>query len=409
MEETIPDIELKLNDYKTFIKKSQKLHASIEIDANGNWMSVNEKGDILATLKVPSYRKATKDEIVQMEEERLESIKEAEKDYEIAIEQSRAIYGEYKRGKVDANAVFEANNAVEVANVELSMKIYKIFISQPESSIEVRRILFDRIKDDHKMPHTIYRFRTTAFKLDDYVRLGQENELDIHSNNDENENENNKFINNKKGIVLFRYSSEDDVHGYLHPDYGVEIIYNETRYWTIEQVIAAEKARIYSNDDIRKKIMNTRSTSEMIKLAKGLQNPSKDLEWVKLYPEILNKATINKFEQNKDIRNKLLSTGNAVLGNASKDKMNGIGFRVDKQEALDMSKWSGNNLYGKAVMAARVKLKSTDGGTLKGSEDINESVISEDAYNNRIKQARMWSIINNRRKMGNHGGNHGAY
>jgi hypothetical protein len=86
MEETVPDIELKLDDYKKFIKKSDKLNAIIEIDPNGNWLSINNKGEILATLKVPSYRKATKDEIIEMEEKRLLEIKEAEKDYEEAIE-----------------------------------------------------------------------------------------------------------------------------------------------------------------------------------------------------------------------------------------------------------------------------------------------------------------------------------
>jgi hypothetical protein len=85
--------------------------------------------------------------------------------------------------------------------------------------------------------------------------------------------------------------------------------------------------------------------------------------------------------------------------------MNGIGFRVDKAEALDMASWTGSNLYGKAVMAARTKLKVTDGGSLKGSESYKESAISEDEYNNKVKNARMWAIINNRRKMGNYMGN----
>jgi ribA/ribD-fused uncharacterized protein len=401
MEETVPDIELKLDDYKKFIKKSDKLNAIIEIDPNGNWLSINNKGEILATLKVPSYRKATKDEIIEMEEKRLLEIKEAEKDYEEAIENGILIYQEYKKGNIDEQSVIAANDEIEDKNAELIIKKYNIFEIDKDTSIDIKKIMLN-MKDDRKMPHTVYRLKRSAFELQDYVRLGDENNLDINDEEDENEI---NLTKNKNTIILFRYSSEDSINGYLHPDFKIDTIYNDTLYSSIEQLLAAEKARIYKNDKVRQAILKTLSSAEISKLVKGLQDPSKELEWNKLYPELLNKATFNKFHQNKDIHNKLLSTGNAVLANASKDKMNGIGFRVDKAEALDMASWTGSNLYGKAVMAARTKLKVTDGGSLKGSESYKESAISEDEYNNKVKNARMWAIINNRRKMGGYMGN----
>ena len=63
-------------------------------------------------------------------------------------------------------------------------------------------------------------------------------------------------------------------------------------------------------------------------------------------------ALYYKFSQNDDIRQKLLSTGNSTLVEASpRDRIWGIGLNItDAQSGKD---WKGKNLLGKTLMRVR--------------------------------------------------------
>jgi ribA/ribD-fused uncharacterized protein len=404
MEEPIPDKELKLDDLQKFIKLSVKEGYFVELDPEGNWTYINDNGDVVKTLKVPKYRRATKDEIAEMEKQRIDNIKDAEKEYEKSINELLVGYEKYRLGEEHADNIVALNMKVDQESANLYESKYKEYYTYKSEPIDVFRLMYDRPYDKHKMPHSVYRSIRFPFHLQDYMRTGFKHELDEDSDVDENENEDESFnMSVKGGVILFRYSKDDPEYGYLHPDYGIDIEYENTLYYSIEQILSAEKARIYGNDKLRKQVLGTRSTSEIVKLRNTLVGGPQEEIWNKKYPDILNKATLLKFQQNEDIRNKLLSTGMAPIGNGSRDKLNGTGVAYDKPAAADKSQWVGQNLYGKAVMNARSKLKIGSGGgdeQIKGSEKIKEAAISEEAYNNKVNNARRWAIINNKRKMG---------
>ena len=63
-------------------------------------------------------------------------------------------------------------------------------------------------------------------------------------------------------------------------------------------------------------------------------------------------ALYYKFSQNDDILQKLLSTGNSTLAEASpRDRIWGIGLNIT--DAYSGKKWKGQNLLGKALMNVR--------------------------------------------------------
>lgn len=70
------------------------------------------------------------------------------------------------------------------------------------------------------------------------------------------------------------------------------------------------------------------------------------------------RGLMTKFTQNVELREKLISTGSAVLVEASpKDKVRGIALSADDPDALDMNKWKGENLLGFALMAVSDEFK----------------------------------------------------
>lgn len=66
-----------------------------------------------------------------------------------------------------------------------------------------------------------------------------------------------------------------------------------------------------------------------------------------------------KFSQNTELREQLLSTGDAVLAEcAVQDRVWGIGRSMKDEKRLVMQEWKGQNLLGYALMETRRSLVS---------------------------------------------------
>ena len=70
---------------------------------------------------------------------------------------------------------------------------------------------------------------------------------------------------------------------------------------------------------------------------------------------------LQKFYQNKDLKNRLLDTGDSLLAEcAVNDRIWGIGLSMHDPERFCQAKWKGENLLGYTLMAVRDKLRNTD-------------------------------------------------
>ncbi|MCP3929390.1 MAG: NADAR family protein [Bacteroidetes bacterium] len=74
--------------------------------------------------------------------------------------------------------------------------------------------------------------------------------------------------------------------------------------------------------------------------------------------KFLLEANVMKFQQNKDILDKLLATKNKRLGEATKDKKWGIGLNPWDKNALSISHWVGQNRQGGILEEVREILKN---------------------------------------------------
>ena len=67
-----------------------------------------------------------------------------------------------------------------------------------------------------------------------------------------------------------------------------------------------------------------------------------------------------KFSQNATLKMFMLSTGDAIIVEASpRDRLWGIGMGELNPNVRDPKKWRGQNLLGKALMETRKRLRAT--------------------------------------------------
>lgn len=136
-----------------------------------------------------------------------------------------------------------------------------------------------------------------------------------------------------------------------------EFIVDGINYKTAEHYMMAEKAKLFNNDLIRKKIIVCKSPAEAKKLGRQVEGFKPDV-WEAHRFEIVKNGNYHKFSQNKELLDFLLQTNNRVLVEASPvDPIWGIGLAENHKNALNPKEWRGLNLLGFALMEVRDKLK----------------------------------------------------
>lgn len=129
-----------------------------------------------------------------------------------------------------------------------------------------------------------------------------------------------------------------------------------TNYSTTEHYMMAEKALLFSDSEIREKILTAGSPGKAKAFGRQIRGFSEDV-WVEHRFDIVVKGNYAKFHQNKELGKFLLETGTKVLVEASPhDRIWGIGMGREDSRAQDPMCWRGLNLLGFALMEVRARL-----------------------------------------------------
>jgi ribA/ribD-fused uncharacterized protein len=84
--------------------------------------------------------------------------------------------------------------------------------------------------------------------------------------------------------------------------------------------------------------------------------------WKDACRRIVTEGNVAKFSQNETLKDFLLSTGSAILVEASPyDRVWGIGLKEDDQGAIHPDTWEGDNMLGFALMDVREILRQAQG------------------------------------------------
>ena len=138
---------------------------------------------------------------------------------------------------------------------------------------------------------------------------------------------------------------------------------NGKQYNSAEQYMISQKALFAKNQEVYKMIMDTDNGDYMHNLGRLLKL---DLEqWNLLKEDIVYAGNLAKFSQSPTLKQKILSTGDSILVEAtSYDKIWGSG--IDAKDLVDsegnllvpVEQWPGQNLLGKILMRVRSDIKN---------------------------------------------------
>lgn len=115
----------------------------------------------------------------------------------------------------------------------------------------------------------------------------------------------------------------------------------------------AEKAALFSDTEIREKILQATSPGAVKALGREIRNFDETV-WVANRFTIVVRGNTAKFEQNPNLGEFLRKTGSRVLVEASPvDRIWGIGLAQNDEKANNPNLWEGLNLLGFALMQVR--------------------------------------------------------
>ena len=129
-------------------------------------------------------------------------------------------------------------------------------------------------------------------------------------------------------------------------------------YANAEQYMMAGKAQLFGDKEIADRIAKTTNHKDVKALGRKVKNFDPKV-WDEHKYEIVKKGNLAKFSQNPELLKYLLSTGEAILVEASPyDTIWGIGMRADSIGIDSPTRWRGQNLLGFALTEVREQLKN---------------------------------------------------
>ncbi len=403
-------------ELKDFYKRRKKHPERYTIDPKGNLVVRSKTGAVEKVYTIPPYRAPTTDELKELEDSRRAAVREVEERYEEAMGELRTRMDEYRRGEASAGDVVAANTRLATIDAERNNVMFPLRSERIIEGVEVRHVLFDQ-RDNPGMMTVSIPMRRTLTLQEQYVREGDEvmpeapvgmagGAMAEAAAAAGHEASFSQTLANDKGIIAFA-NPEDNKYGFLSTFYPVNFKLGNTAYYTIEQAVAAEKARAFHEDALRTEILNTRAPRTMRTKANGIipKSPAETSgmpvpridQWENdLRLKVLKDATLAKFQQNPELADKLLLTGDKTLVLAdTREKKDGNGLALTDPKIANSAEWRGANLYGKILMEVRSALRDERGGGDGAAEGgAVEETISAAAYARERERSERGAVIN---------------
>lgn len=145
--------------------------------------------------------------------------------------------------------------------------------------------------------------------------------------------------------VKIRFKEEGDEETVMFPS---------AEHWMMVQ-----KALLFGDEEIARQILavdevNYANMSAVKSLGRQVRNFDEE-KWVAARERIVLEGNMHKFEQNEELKEKLLATGTKMIVETSpRDRIWGVGF--GEKNALNMKERWGLNLLGKALVETRRRM-----------------------------------------------------
>jgi ribA/ribD-fused uncharacterized protein len=147
-------------------------------------------------------------------------------------------------------------------------------------------------------------------------------------------------------------------------------------YVCCEQFMMAEKARVFKDSQTEQVILAAKSPREHKALGRKVRGFDPDI-WNSVCRGVVYTGNLAKYEQNAELRELLLQTGDRTIVEASpEDRIWGIGLAQDDPRAQDPTQWQGTNWLGIALMQVRDELRRRMGDDLPPLDQEMQSQLS---------------------------------
>ena len=155
-------------------------------------------------------------------------------------------------------------------------------------------------------------------------------------------------------IICFHNSDEEN--GYLSNWYLSPFTIDGKHFSSAEQFMMYSKAICFSDEAVAAQILATDNVAEIKALGRQVSNYDEHI-WNGIRQIVVYEGLMAKFSQNKDLKDKLKDTGQAILAEcAVRDLIWGVGLSMKDPRRFDKSKWRGKNLLGYTLMMVRERL-----------------------------------------------------
>lgn len=155
-------------------------------------------------------------------------------------------------------------------------------------------------------------------------------------------------------IICFH--NPDEENGYLSNWYLSPFTIDDKNFSSAEQFMMYCKAICFSDEAVAAQILATDHVAEIKALGRQVSNYDEHI-WNGIRQIVVYEGLMAKFSQNKDLKDKLKSTGQAILAEcAVRDLIWGVGLSMKDPRRFDKSKWRGKNLLGYTLMMVREQL-----------------------------------------------------
>ena len=145
----------------------------------------------------------------------------------------------------------------------------------------------------------------------------------------------------------------NEENAYLSNWYPSPFTVEKKNFSSMEQFMMYRKAICFGDEAVSKNILSTDDASQIKALGRQVKNYDEHI-WNGIRQIVVYKGLLAKFSQNEDLKDRLKSTGEAILAEcAVKDLIWGVGLSMKDPDRLDKTKWKGQNLLGYTLMMVR--------------------------------------------------------